>query len=42
MKELLQQLSAYHVWANQLLFAAITALPEELQENEVPSSFPSL
>lgn len=42
MKELLQQLSAYHVWANRLLFAAITALPEELQRKEVPGSFPSL
>src|SRR5688572_10132306 len=42
MKEMLQQLSVYHAWANQLLFTTINALPEELLMKEVRSSFPSL
>lgn len=42
MKELLQQYAAYHLWANQLLFEAVVALPEALQEQELPGSFPSL
>ena len=42
MKEVLQQLSNYHAWANQLLLNAISALPEELQTKEVASSFPGL
>jgi uncharacterized damage-inducible protein DinB len=42
MKELLKQLAAYNVWANQKLFEVILALPEEKQKQEVPSSFKSL
>ncbi len=42
MKELLQQLSLYNIWANQLLFELILTLPEERLEMEVPSSFNSL
>lgn len=42
MKEILTQLSAYNVWANQLLLDVINQLPEEKQKQEVPSSFKSL
>lgn len=42
MKEILVQLSAYHLWANSLLLDAINPLPEERQKQEVPSSFSSL
>jgi len=42
MKEILTQLSTYHIWANQLLLEAIHQLPEEKQKQEVPSSFKSL
>ena len=42
MKEILQQLAAYNTWANQLLLSTINALPEQVQEKETPSSFPSL
>ena len=42
MKEILTQLSAYNVWANQLLLHVINQLPEEKQKQEVPSSFKSL
>jgi uncharacterized damage-inducible protein DinB len=42
MKELLKQLAAYHIWANQKLFDLILSLPEEKQMMEIPSSFPSL
>ena len=42
MKEILSQLSAYHIWANQLLLDVINQLPEEKQKQEVPSSFRSL
>jgi uncharacterized damage-inducible protein DinB len=42
MKEILTQLSAYNVWANQLLLQVINQLPEEKQKQEVPSSFKSL
>ena len=42
MKKILQQLSTYHIWANQLLLTTINALPEELQTKEVVSSFPGL
>jgi uncharacterized damage-inducible protein DinB len=42
MKEILTQLSAYHVWANRLLFDAINQLPEEKQKQEMPSSFKTL
>jgi len=42
MKELLQQLSSYHIWANQLLLDQISQLTEEQQTQEVPSSFNSL
>ncbi|HVG14053.1 MAG TPA: DinB family protein [Chitinophagaceae bacterium] len=42
MKEILQQLSAYNIWANQLLGNRITSLDTELQLKEVKSSFNSL
>ena len=42
MKELLQQLSAYHMWANNLLIDVIKNLAPELHRKEVPSSFNSL
>jgi uncharacterized damage-inducible protein DinB len=42
MKEILAQLSAYNLWANQLLLDTIYALPEEKQKQEIPSSFNSL
>ena len=42
MKELFVQYAAYNTWANSLLFAAVEALPEEQQQAEVSSSFPSL
>src|SRR5215213_610108 len=42
MKELLQQFSAYNIWANQLLLSAIEQLPEEKQKQEINSSFCSL
>lgn len=42
MKEILNQLSAYNFWANQLLLDVINQLPEEKQKQEVPSSFSSL
>lgn len=42
MKEILVQLSAYNIWANQLLADVIGRLPEEQQKQEVPSSFKSL
>jgi uncharacterized damage-inducible protein DinB len=42
MKEILTQLSAYNIWANQLLLDAINQLPEEKQKQELPSSFNSL
>ncbi|MFI5133061.1 MAG: DinB family protein [Chitinophagales bacterium] len=42
MKELLQQLAAYNVWANQKLLEVILTLPEEKQKQELPSSFKSL
>ena len=41
MKELLEQYSAYHIWANRLLMDCILELPQDLQEKEIPSSFPS-
>ena len=42
MKELLQQLAAYNIWANQRILETILNLPEEKQEQELPSSFKSL
>ena len=42
MKELLQQLAAYNIWANQRILEIILALPEEKQKQEVTSSFSSL
>ena len=42
MKEILNQLSAYSIWANQLLLDVINLLPEEKQKQEVTSSFSSL
>jgi len=42
MKEILTQLAAYNIWANQLLLDAIYLLPEEKYKQEIPSSFNSL
>src|SRR5688572_19266392 len=42
MKDLLSQLAAYNIWANQKLLEIILALPGEKQKQEVPSSFRSL
>lgn len=42
MKLLLQQIAAFHTWANQKLAELITTLPEELLTKEVASSFPSI
>lgn len=42
MKDLLVQLAAYNLWANQKLLDVILALPEEKQKQEVPGSFKSL
>jgi len=42
MKEVISQLSAYNIWANQLLLDTINQLTEEQQTQELPSSFKSL
>ncbi|HWI91916.1 MAG TPA: DinB family protein [Flavisolibacter sp.] len=42
MKEILAQLSAYNIWANQALLDTIIRLSEEEQKQELPSSFKSL
>jgi uncharacterized damage-inducible protein DinB len=42
MKELLQQLASYNIWANQRIMDFILTLPEEKQQAEIPSSFNSL
>jgi uncharacterized damage-inducible protein DinB len=42
MKEILTQLSAYNIWANQLMLDSINSLPEEKQKQELPSSFKSV
>jgi uncharacterized damage-inducible protein DinB len=42
MKEYLNQLAAYNLWANQQLAKAILALPEEKQQAEIPSSFTNI
>lgn len=42
MKELLKQLAAYNVWANQRITDVILSLPEEKQKAEIVSSFSSL
>jgi uncharacterized damage-inducible protein DinB len=42
MKDLLQQLAAYNIWASQKIMEIILALPDEKQIAEVPSSFNSL
>jgi uncharacterized damage-inducible protein DinB len=42
MKDLLQQYAAFNVWANQQIIQVILNLPEEQQNQEVPSSFNSL
>ena len=42
MKEVLTQLAAYSIWANQQIIDTINQLPEEKQKQQVPSSFSSL
>src|SRR6185503_19381956 len=42
MKELLKQYAAYNSWANQRIIEIILQLPEEKQQQTIPSSFPYL
>ena len=42
MKEMLLQLSAYHLWANHTLLEAINNLSDEAQHTELPGSFSSI
>lgn len=42
MKELLKQLAAYNIWANQKLTEILLSLPDEKLKQELPSSFKSL
>jgi len=42
MKELLKQLAAYTIWANQQITDVILSIPEEKHTANVPGSFPSL
>lgn len=42
MKDTLSQLAAYNIWANQKLLDIILTLPEEKQQQELPSSFKNL
>jgi len=42
MKELLVSYAAYNAWANELLLQTIRPLGQELQQQQVVSSFPSL
>ncbi len=42
MKELLRQLAAYNVWANQKIMDTVLLLPEEKLTAELPSSFSSI
>lgn len=42
MKEILQQLSAYNIWANGLLCSRVNLLSEDIQLKDVKSSFSSL
>ena len=42
MKQLLQQYSAYNIWANKKIIETAVMLPEELISKEVISSFPSV
>ena len=42
MKEILKQLAAYNLWANNVLLDAVKKLPEDLCQKEITSSFNSL
>jgi uncharacterized damage-inducible protein DinB len=42
MKILLTQLAAYNLWANNLIIERIKELPDELKNQKVASSFPSI
>ena len=42
MKEILQQLAAYNMWANGVLLDTLKKLPEDIHQKETPSSFNSL
>ncbi len=42
LKDIVKQMAAYNIWANQQLIALSVSLPEEKQIAEVPSSFNSL
>ncbi len=42
MKHVLQQLSAYTIWANQRIFECLGSLSEDQIDKEIGSSFPSI
>lgn len=42
MKEILVQYAAYNLWANHRLTDAVLQLPEEMQQQKIISSFPSI
>ncbi len=42
MKEILEQLSVYNLWANERIVKAVCSLPEEKLLTRIPSSFPSV
>lgn len=42
MKELLKQLAAYNVWANQKIIETLMLLPEEKILTDIPSSFKNI
>ena len=42
MKEILQQLATYNLWANRLVYDTLKRLPEELLTREFKSSFSSI
>ena len=42
MKEILVQYAAYNLWANHRLTDAVLQLPEEMQQQQIISSFPSI
>lgn len=42
MKEILVQYAAYNLWANHRMTDAVLQLPEEMQQQKIISSFPSI
>lgn len=41
-KEILQQLASYNLWANRRMYGFLKTLPEELLTHDFKSSFPSI